>query len=63
LDSDIKVDWQWDLRLQQWIVACELGGEHFFIFVCGQKNPASEPGYMEYIKDKARQVFKEKGVL
>jgi len=63
--DDIKIDWQFDIRLGQWVFAATLGedGEHYFVAPCGHSNPAHEPGYLEYLKDKARKMFKEKGVL
>lgn len=63
--DDLKIDWQFDVKLGQWIVAITIGdeGEHFFVVNAGKSNPSHEPGYLEYLKDKARQMFREKGVL
>ena len=65
MSDDIKIDWQFDFELGQWIFAATLGekGKHYFVVCCGKSNPANEPGYLEYLKDKARRMFKEKGVL
>jgi len=59
--GDVKYDWQWDTVLQSWVFAAQLG-EHYFIYNVGKKSPLSEPGYIDYLCEKAKQAFKEQGV-